>query len=210
MAGEWAAEFRGRSAVVICQKGLNLSHGVAALLREAGASAEVSERIRRTGAKRPVVRADKQDVSAQPTGSDVMGNKRAAKNRLHRVPVADPSLSSIPPPLVMFVAPSEVESVAEAFSGAPFNIEGVFWSHRSEACTFDVMIDEFSVASLALLRLATIVCGADTARLDLAPDLLAASLGLSSMHADDLEQLEVGFALYDAFYRLGRINERDA
>src|SRR5450432_464617 len=42
-AHEWVAEFRGLSAVVICQKGLKLSQGVAALLREAGASAEVLE-----------------------------------------------------------------------------------------------------------------------------------------------------------------------
>ena len=33
------------------------------------------------------------------------------------------------------------------------------------------------------------------------PGLLAASLGLSRMYADDLEQLEAGMALYDAFYR---------
>ncbi len=49
-----------------------------------------------------------------------------------------------------------------------------------------------------------IVRGADTARLDLAPEapgLLAASLGLSRMYADDLAQLEAGMALYDAFYR---------
>ncbi|MEZ0220265.1 MAG: chromate resistance protein ChrB domain-containing protein, partial [Tardiphaga sp.] len=41
-------------------------------------------------------------------------------------------------------------------------------------------------------------------RLDLAPEapgLLAASLGLSRMYADDLEQLEAGLNLYDAFYR---------
>ena len=53
-------------------------------------------------------------------------------------------------------------------------------------------------------RLAEIVRGADTGRLDLAPEsagLLAASLGLSRMHADDLEQLEAGMALYDAFWR---------
>jgi len=31
--------------------------------------------------------------------------------------------------------------------------------------------------------------------------LLAASLGLSRMYDDDLEQLEAGIALYDAFYR---------
>ena len=49
-----------------------------------------------------------------------------------------------------------------------------------------------------------IVRGADTGRLDLAPEapgLLAASLGLSRMYADDLEQLEAGLTLYDAFYR---------
>ena len=46
--------------------------------------------------------------------------------------------------------------------------------------------------------------GADTARPDLAPEapgLLAASLGLSRMYDDDLEQLEAGMLLYDAFYR---------
>mgnify|MGYP002387516706 CR=1 FL=1 len=56
----------------------------------------------------------------------------------------------------------------------------------------------------ALRRLAVIVRGADTGRPDLAPQsagLLAASLGLSRLYSDDLEQLEAGMALYDAFYR---------
>ena len=104
----------------------------------------------------------------------------------------------------MFVAPSEVAAVAELFGAAPFDVEGAFWSHRGEACTFDVMIEEFGLRSPTLRRLAAIVRGADTARLDLAPEapgLLAASLGLSRMYADDLEQLEAGLALYDAFYR---------
>jgi hypothetical protein len=80
----------------------------------------------------------------------------------------------------------------------------VFWSHRGERCTFDAMVEEFGLATAPLLRLATIVRGADTARPDLAPEapgLLAASLGLSRMYADDLAQLEAGMALYDAFYR---------
>jgi hypothetical protein len=48
------------------------------------------------------------------------------------------------------------------------------------------------------------VRAADTARLDLSPEapgLLAASLGLSRMYDDDLEQLSAGMLLYDAFYR---------
>ena len=66
------------------------------------------------------------------------------------------------------------------------------------------MLQEFGLTTEPLLRLGTIVRGADTARLDLAPEapgLLAVSLGLSRMFADDLAQLEAGLLLYDAFYR---------
>jgi hypothetical protein len=69
------------------------------------------------------------------------------------------------------------------------------------------MLDELGLRGEALDRLAAIVRGADTARLDLAPEapgLLAVSLGLSRMYADDLEQLEAGMTLYDAFYRWAR------
>jgi hypothetical protein len=109
-----------------------------------------------------------------------------------------------PRAVFLFVAPAEVEGVAERFSAAPFDVEGVFWSHRGETCTFDVMVEEFGLATTPLLRLAAIVRGADTGRMDVAPQaagLLAASLGLSRMYSDDLMQLEAGMALYDAFYR---------
>jgi hypothetical protein len=66
------------------------------------------------------------------------------------------------------------------------------------------MLEEFELDTEPLRRLALIVRGADTARPDLAPEapgLLAASLGLSRMYSDDLDQLEAGLGLYDAFYR---------
>jgi hypothetical protein len=109
-----------------------------------------------------------------------------------------------PTALFMFVAPSEIAAVAAAFGATPFDVEGVFWSHRGERCTFDAMLEEFGLGTPALLRLATIVRAADIGLHDLppeAPGLLAASLGLSRMYADDLEQLKAGMALYDAFYR---------
>jgi len=109
-----------------------------------------------------------------------------------------------PNAVFLFVAPAEVVAVGERFNAVPFDIENVFWSHRGELCTFDVMVEEFGLATPPLLRLATMVRAADTARLDLcpeAPGLLAASLGLSRMYDNDLEQLEAGIALYDAFYR---------
>jgi hypothetical protein len=107
----------------------------------------------------------------------------------------------------LFVAPSEVPAVAERFGATPFDIDNVFWSHRGERCTFDTMIEEFGLETEALQRLAAIVRAADTDRHELAPQaagLLAASLGLSRMYRDDLEQLEAGMLLYDAFYRWSR------
>ena len=89
----------------------------------------------------------------------------------------------------------------------PYDIEGVFWSHRDELCTFDTMLAEFGLEIPALDRLARIVRGADTARLDLEPEaagLLAISLGLSRIRADDHEQLDAGMLVYDALYRWAR------
>jgi hypothetical protein len=107
----------------------------------------------------------------------------------------------------LFVAASEVEAVAERFAATPFDIDGARWGHRGPLCTFDVMVDAFGLSHPALDRLATLVRAADTDRLDLAPEaagLLAASLGLSHMHTDDLVQLDQGLGLYDAFYRWAR------
>jgi hypothetical protein len=112
-----------------------------------------------------------------------------------------------PRAVFLFVAPQEVEAVAERFGAVPFDVEKVFWSHREDLCTFDVMVEEFSLATEPMLRLARIVRGADTARLDLEPEahgLLAASLGLSRMFSEDLAQLDAGMTLYDAFYRWAR------
>lgn len=94
--------------------------------------------------------------------------------------------------LFLYVAPSEVAMVAERFDATPFDVEGVFWSHRGERCSFDTMLEEFGLETEALTRLAIIVRGADTNRHDLAPQaagLLAASVGLSRMYRDDLEQV---------------------
>jgi hypothetical protein len=107
----------------------------------------------------------------------------------------------------LFVAAPEVTSVAERFAATPFDIEGVFWSHRDELCTFDVMVAEFGLSTPPLEHVARIVRAADTDRLDLAPEaagLLAISLGLSRTHSDDLAQLDAGMSIYDALYRWAR------
>lgn len=71
------------------------------------------------------------------------------------------------------------------------------------ACSFDAFLKIYEIKDQALDALALIVRGADTARLELAPQspgLLALSLGLSANFQNDHEMLEHGMAMYDAFY----------
>ena len=204
---DWAPEFTGQTAVVVCQKGQKLSHGVAAWLRHAGVPAEALDggALAWAGAGLAMVpeaklpSRDRQGRTVWITRARPKVDRIACPWLIRRF--VDPSA------VFLFVPPSEVRGIADRFAATPFDVEGdgVFWSHRGELCTFDVMVEEFGLGVLEPLRhLATIVRGADTARPDLAPQtagLLAASLGLSRMYADDLEQLEAGMLLYDAFFR---------
>ena len=203
-AAGWAGDFKGREVVAVCHHGAKLSQGTAAWLRHAGADAVILEDGFEgwKGAGLPLVPVEK-IPPRDPHGRTVWVTR--ARPKIDRIACPWLIRRFIDPHAVfLFVAPPEVAMVAERFSATAFDIENTFWSHRGEACTFDTMIDEWRLGYEALLRLATIVRGADTARLDLAPEapgLLAASLGLSRMFADDLKQLEAGLLLYDAFYR---------
>lgn len=200
----WAANLAGRHVVVVCQKGLKLSQGVTAWLLHEGIRAETLEggfeAWRDAGGL--LVEAGRLP-SRDPSGRTVWVTR--ARPKVDRIACPWLIRRFVDPNAVfLFVAASEVPAVADRFQATPFDIDGVFWSHRGERCTFDTMLAEFALASAALDRLAAIVRGADTARLDLAPQaagLLAASLGLSRMYRDDLDQLAAGLALYDAFYR---------
>ena len=201
---DWAPSLAGQSVVVICHKGEKLSEGTAAWLRHHGIAAETLEggQLGWKNAELPTVPADK-IPQRDALGRTVWVTR--ARPKIDRIACPWLIRRFIDPAAVfLFVASSEVEPVAERFDATPFDIENVFWSHRGELCTFDVMVQEFGLSTPALQRLATMVRAADTARLDLSPEapgLLAASLGLSRMCDDDLEQLGAGMLLYDAFYR---------
>jgi len=70
-------------------------------------------------------------------------------------------------------------------------------------CSFDAVIAKYQIKDPALDQLATIVRGADTSRLGLAPQaagLYAISLGLSALFTDDHEMLKHGMVVYEALY----------
>jgi rhodanese-related sulfurtransferase len=202
---DWGPAFSGQGAVVVCQKGQKVSEGVAAWLRQVGVDAELLEGGAMGWAK-----------AGYPMVPEAALPPRDPHGRTVWVTRARPKVDRIACPWLirrfvdpnaafLFVTPSEVPGVAERFAATPFDVEGVRWSHDGDRCTFDVMAEAFGLGSLpAIAYLATIVRGADTARPDIVPEaagLLAVSLGLSRMYADDLEQLDAGMLVYDALYR---------
>ena len=103
----------------------------------------------------------------------------------------------------LYVPSAEVGRVAEKECATPYDVSGVEFGHAGERCSFDAFIEKFRLRDAALDKLARIVRGADTTRLDLAPQsagLLAVSSGLSKNFADDHQMLEHGMVIYDALY----------
>lgn len=197
----------GRACVVVCQKGIKLSQGLAARLRADGHRAEYLQGGNfawRDHADAPRVRAAA--IPPAVDGATLWVTRHRPKIDRIACPwlirrFVDASAR------VLFVSPSEVAGVAERYGATPFDVEGVFWSHREDRCTFDTMLEEFGLQTPALLGLAHVVRGADTNTHSLAPQaagLLAISVGLSRQYRDDTAQLEAGMALYDALYRWAR------
>ncbi|RKE93730.1 chromate resistance protein ChrB domain-containing protein [Sulfitobacter guttiformis] len=197
----------GRPSVIVCQKGIKLSQGMAALLRSEGLTAEYLQGGNygwRDHAGAPRI----------PAGivPDKLGGNTLWVTR-HR-----PKIDRIACPWLirrfvdaqarfLFVSPAEVQGVAARYGATPFDVEDVFWSHREDRCTFDTMLTEFGLKTPALEHVATVIRAADTNRHDLSPEaagLLALSVGLSRQYRSDDEQLVAGLALYDALYRWAR------
>ncbi len=103
----------------------------------------------------------------------------------------------------LYVPAGDVLRIAGETGATPYDIPGVEMTHVGELCSFDAFIKKYSLTDPALQQLAVIVRGADTSRLDLAPQahgLYALSLGLSQCFSNDHEMLRHGMVMYDALY----------
>jgi hypothetical protein len=108
-----------------------------------------------------------------------------------------------PTPEFLFVPAVEVIPLAKEMGAIPYDVPGVELTHMAERCSFDAFIEKYALSGPALDRLALIVRGADTSRLDLAPEapgLFAISHGLAQNFSDDYEMLRHGMVIYDALY----------
>jgi len=196
---EWAKTLPPASAVVaVCVHGHEVSQSVAKRLSEHGLNARYLE------GGIDAWKATQGPLDPKPAGS---GTRWVTRER--------PKIDRIACPWLvarfidrdaefLYVPTPQVREAAQAQDAMPYDIPDVHFSHEGDRCSFDAFVRHYRLGSdPALERLAVIVRGADTGRLDLAPQaagLTAVSLGLSRLFADDHEMLERGMVLYDALY----------
>ena len=196
----WAKALpRAASAVVYCVHGHEVSQGAAKALRDLGFAARYLE-----GGLEEGWRAAGGELMSKPKEA---ATRWVTRERPKIDRIACPWLVArfIDPEAEFLYVPSkEVLRTAKEKEAIPYDIPDVHFSHDGELCSFDTFLKTYRLTDdPALARLAVIVCGADTARLELAPQaagLLAVSLGLSRNFKDDHEMLKHGMVVYDALY----------
>jgi rhodanese-related sulfurtransferase len=184
-----------RPVVTYCVHGHEVGQGAAAALRERGFAARFLdgglEGWRAAGLATEPWRAPTRWVTRERPKID-----RIACPWLIRRFI-DPSAE------FFYVPNAGVRAFAAANDATAYDIPDVTYSHVGPLCSFDAFVRIHNLDHPALAQLATIVRGADTAALDLAPQapgLLAASLGLSALFADDHAMLKWGMLVYDSLY----------
>jgi rhodanese-related sulfurtransferase len=197
--GNWMKTLpRASSVVVYCARGHEVSQGVAKALGEHGIGARYLE----GGIE--AWKAKEGPLDRKPAGSDTRWVTRER-----------PKIDRIACPWLiarfvdrdaefLYVPTKQVRETAQARDAVPYDVPDVHFTHEGDLCSFDAFIKHYRLgADPALERLALIVRGADTAKLEIAPQapgLAAVSLGLSRIFPDDHEMLKHGMVLYDALY----------
>lgn len=203
--GDLAAFITGhpvaRPIVAYCVKGHEVGQDAASLLRAAGYDARYLE-----GGIQAWKAAGLATVRRRPEWRVPGRSRWITRSRPKIDRIACPWLiQRFIDPLAQFdyVPTPQVFSEAAARQAVPYDIPGATLTHRGERCSFDALLEDFALSDPALDRLAAIVRGADTDRLDLAPQsagLLATSLGLSERYTDDHEMLAQAMPVYDGLY----------
>jgi rhodanese-related sulfurtransferase len=203
--GRWWKDLsEGRSVVVHCWHGRQISQDVTAALCAAGVDAVyleggISAWIERgLPTRRNIGDSPGKWVTREHPKIDRVACPWLIKRFI------DPSAEFI------YVPASQVIAVAEQTGGIPYDIDGVEFTHQDERCSFDAILRIYDIKDPALDHLATIVRGADTSRYDLAAEcagLFGISRGLSVNFPDDHEMLKHGMVMYDALYAWCRVQQ---
>ncbi|MES2112628.1 MAG: chromate resistance protein ChrB domain-containing protein [Bacteroidota bacterium] len=104
---------------------------------------------------------------------------------------------------IIYAPYAEVLTRAGKLGAIPFDLPNVEYTHYDDQCTFDYIMKKHQLKDPALVRIASIVRGADTDRHDYAPQaagLEAIFSGLAYNITDDYELLQLGMIIYDGLY----------
>jgi AraC-like DNA-binding protein len=113
---------------------------------------------------------------------------------------------------IIYVPSDQVKTKAKELKAIPFDVQEVEYTHYGDKCTFDFFILKHQITDEAVLKIATIVRGADTDKFHLAMQssgLWAISAGLSHNYPNDYELLEKGMMIYDALYSWAKYHEHE-
>jgi len=108
----------------------------------------------------------------------------------------------------IFVPKSCVIKIAKEQNAVAFDTPGANLHHRGDLCTFDVIIKDYELTDMALLRMAKIINAADTNRLEqdaLAAGFEAIAVGFSLRFPEDSTNIKAQFEVYDAIYAWCRL-----
>jgi hypothetical protein len=104
----------------------------------------------------------------------------------------------------LYVPADDVLAVADREGAISFDAPGARYTHRDGLCSFEVLVEEYTIADPAISLLARVVHGADVAEdRDATPQsrgLLAIAEGFHLLALDDHRQLELSLPVYDALY----------
>lgn len=201
--GRFASNAIKRRVIVYCVHGQEIGQQAAAELRSAG-----WEALYLQGGIEGLIAAGLPTLRKRPdlgvTGERPSRWITRARPKIDRIACPWLVRRFIDPRAEFFYAPIErVSDEAKRLQAVAYDTPGAPIAHEGELCSFDALLRAFDLQPPALLALARIVRGADTGRPELAPQaagLLAFSLGLSRLHADDHAMLEAALPLYDALY----------
>ena len=192
--GEWKQTLPPAASVVVyCVHGHEVSQNVAKAL---------GARFLEGGIER--WKEDRGELAAKPAGA---ATRWVTRERPKIDRIACPWLIRRfvdPEAEFLYVPAADVRKVSRERNATAYDVPDAEFGHEGERCSFDAFLKHYRLEQdPALRKLAVIVRGADTSRLDLAPQaagLLAISLGLSRLHEDDHQMLEHGIVMYDALY----------
>jgi len=105
---------------------------------------------------------------------------------------------------IVFVPPDEVLPYAEREGAMSFDAPGATYTHRDGKCSFETLVEEYTIDDPAIALLARVVHGADVSddrdATRESPGLLAIADGFALLGLDDQRQLELELPVYDALH----------